>query len=292
MDIIKQVDEILERNGFNYFSYSGCFDIIAKKRYIILLKVLSNVDSFQEGQANNLKIISNNLKAVACLIGTHTRTEKLKDNVVYERFGIPTFAPNTLENILTNEIPLIRRDRGGYFVKVDANKLREARNKKQMTQAELAKIAGVTKKNIYEHEAKDMEMQYGVALKVEKVLGDITIPTNLNTEFNIVENKAFGRFEKIVSNDLSHLGFSTSFVYKTPFNIIAREKEFLLLSEADEKENHIRRNIPYMEGFSKIARKPVLIITKNESSFDLPTIEEKELKEITQKELKKILKRK
>jgi len=291
MELRKCVEDILERNGFDYYGYYGCFDIIARRKQIILIKILGNVDSFQEEQAKNLKIISRSLNATASLIGTHTRREKLKDNVIYERFDIPAFTPNTLEHIVSNDLPIIQRNRGGYFAKVSSEKLRANRNNKDITQTELADMVGITKKSIYEHESRDMDMQYDIAVKIEKIVGNIILPTNINVEFKNIENRPHDRFEKIVSNDLSKLGFKTDFVYKTPFNIIAKETQFLLFSDADENEKHIERNIPYMEGFSKISKKPVLIITKNESAFGLPTIEERELKEITKKELKKIVKK-
>lgn len=290
-DIINHIENILEKNSFDYFRCQGCFDIITRKKQTYLLKVLNNVDSFQEEQANNLKILANNIPATAIIIGTHTRRESLKDNVIYERFDIPAITPDTLERILANEMPLLQRNRGGYFVNVDANKLREGRKKKQITQAELAKMVGVTKKNIYEHEAKDMSMHYNVAVKIEKILGNITTPANLDLGFWNLENIFRDKFEKDVSNDLSHLGFQTKVVYKTPFNIIAKEHKFMLISEADRNERIIERNIPYIEGFSKIAKKPALIVTKKQASFDLPSIEEKELRAITQKELKKLIKK-
>jgi len=291
LEPIKHIENILEKNGFDYYRCYGCFDIITRKKQTILLKVLDNVDSFQEEQANNLKILSNNIPAIAVLVGTHTRREKLKNNVIYERFEIPTITPDTLERILTNEIPLIQRNRGGYFVNVDADKLKERRHEKALTQLELAKLVGVTKKNIYEHEAKDMSMHHDIALKIEKIIGSITTPANININFENIENKSRTSFEKMVSDDLSRIGFDTDFVYKTPFNIIAKEKEFMLFSDAEENEKSIKRKVPYIEGFSKIVKKPALIITKNELSFNLPTIEEKELKEISQKELKKLLKK-
>ncbi|MBI3190989.1 hypothetical protein HYZ41_04785, partial [archaeon] len=81
MLLLKQVENILEKGGFDYCEYSGCFDIAASRRFTLFLKVLDNVDSFQETQANNLKIISDDLDATVGLVGTHTRREHLQNNI-------------------------------------------------------------------------------------------------------------------------------------------------------------------------------------------------------------------
>src|SRR4030042_1217430 len=73
-------------NVFN--NSSTCFDIAAKKHVLLLLKTLLNVDSFQQEQAKNLKIVSNNLDAHPMIIGLQTRREKLEPGIVYERYDL------------------------------------------------------------------------------------------------------------------------------------------------------------------------------------------------------------
>jgi putative transcriptional regulator len=153
MQIMNDVEKSLERGGFEHCRCEGCFDIAARRDFTIFLKVLNNVDSIQESQANNLKIISKGFDAAVAVVGLRTRRESLRDNVVYERFDIPTFTPPTLENIIANDrLPYIYRRRGGFFAEIDPARLKAGRQKAGLSQAGLADRVGVTKKNIYEHE--------------------------------------------------------------------------------------------------------------------------------------------
>ena len=285
--LIDEVEDILEENGFGYSGYSGCFDIIARKRDIFLLKVLSNIDSFQEEQGDSLKILSRNLPASTFLIGEHTRRECLQDDVMYERFGIPAITTGTFDKILNNEFPMIYRLRGGLFAEVNPEKLREGRKKAELTQEELARRVDSTKKSIYEHEKSRMLSSYETAKKIEKIIGNVTEPVNMRVP-DAVKSAPESRFEQLVSADLRKLGFLTDFLHKAPFNIIAISDK-VVFSCAEKEEKKIERNSAFLLEFTKISRKPVLAVTENRAELDIPNIEEKELREMKRSELLRIL---
>src|SRR3989338_7190590 len=111
-NLINRVERVLEENNYDYSEYSGCFDIVARRKETMLLKVLDNIDSFQEHQSLNLKVLSSQLEANTFLIGDHTRRENLMDNVIYDRFGIFSMTVRTFGNIIDNEMPLLYRNRG------------------------------------------------------------------------------------------------------------------------------------------------------------------------------------
>src|SRR3989344_3472973 len=101
--LLKGVEDALDEAGYSYCEYSGCFDVAARKSSMMLIKVLSNVDSFQKEQADNLKIMSKSLEAMPILVGMHTRREKLSDSVVYERFDVPAVTLQTFEGIAAGD---------------------------------------------------------------------------------------------------------------------------------------------------------------------------------------------
>lgn len=294
MELIEEIRTILEEARYQYSEYSGCFDIVASRRGSfspLLLKVLSNIDSLQSAQANNLKILSKNLDAMMMLVGLHTRRESLDDNIIYDRFEITALTPKTLGSILLfSELPMLYRFRGGLFAEIDKEKLKGARRKKGLTQQGLAAKVNVTKKSIYEHESKNMRVKYAVAKRLEKRLGsEILRPVEFGNFSNIEKNEP-NTFERHVSRDLINIGFQTYLVHQSPFNIIAKEK-FIVFSDAAERRR-IEKDIPYLEGFSKVVKKPVIAITKEETDLDLPTIEERELRELsTAKELERIIRK-
>ncbi len=293
--LIEEVERILEKADYEYSEYSGCFDIIAKRQELLLLKVLDNVDSFQEEQSENLKTLSSNLDASPALIGLWTRREKLCNNIIYERFDIPTFTPRTLENILVWGMnPVIYRYRGGLFSEIDPKLLKERRLEKNISQSGLAEKIGVTKKSIYEHESRKMKARREVVVKMERVLGLVTSAVDFTSfSFEDVRKEAKTSFENRISSELKRKGFDTSFVYQTPFNIIAKthDRGFLVFSDAEESEKRIQKNEEYMLSFSDITKKPVVVVTKKRMDLEVPVIPADELREMTKKDIMKTVKK-
>ena len=291
MHLQNKVMELMEENDYDYFSYSGCFDILARKDEIFLLKLLNNIDSFQQEQADNLKVVSKNLDAQAFLVGSKTRRELLEDNIIYERFSVPAVTPNTLENILESKIPKISRSRGGLFVNVNPQKLREGREKAGLSQSELARKIGITKKSIYEHEHKEMKADYEIVKMIEKIIGNVSEPANTSLGSVEIKNKPKENFEKNIAAYLKKIGFDISFVSQTPFNIIAKE-EFMIFSDAENSKKLVEKNSIFMKEFSNITEKSVLVIAKEEINAEIPSLQEKELKELhSSKDIRKFLRK-
>ncbi|MBI5061406.1 MAG: hypothetical protein HZB67_03760 [Candidatus Aenigmarchaeota archaeon] len=288
----QKIERLFEKHGFDHSEYNGCFDIIARKRgEIVLVKILSNIDSFQETQAENLKILSKNIGAFPCLVGTHTRSEMLENDIIYERFDISAFTPDTLESILDNNPPHVYRSKGGLFMEIEPSLLKNSRKSRRLTQHELAELVGVTKKSIYEHESRRMKAIRETVESLERLLKeDLSVPFNLKIEISNAGGKPRTSFEKSVGIELKRKGFKTDFVYQTPFNIIAKER-VLILNDAEENERHIKRNIPDLSNFSRISDKPILLITKNRQEYDLPSISKKQLKELSASDLKRLAKK-
>lgn len=287
--MIDDIGKMLEERGFDYCKFSGCFDIAARKDSIILLKLLGNVDSFQEEQANNLKILSRGLDAQPFLIGLNTRREALSDNIIYERFDVPTVTPKTLESILAGNLPELYRFRGGLFAEVDPEALRAARENADLSQSQLAEKVGITKKSIYEHESRKMKIGQNNAIKIEKVLKTkVTIPLEVKVTYEVFAGPR-GKFESKISRSFRALGFGTDFVYQSPFNMIASEKDFMLLSDVEESGKDIRKKIPFISEFAKLSEKSALIVTKEEENFDIPTVRESELSSIGRNGLKRLI---
>lgn len=281
MLILKEVENILEKGGFDYCVYGGCFDVAARRDFTLFLKILGNVDSLHENQARNLKILSKDFNATVALIGNHTRRENLNDNVIYERFEIPTFTPATLESIIINDMfPFLYRFRGGVFAEINPDKLRSNRTKAGLTQEELAEKVGTTKKSIYEHEHSRKKTIYTTVKKIEMLIGDVTNPLTLHVDFSDAFNEPKDRFEEIVSNDFKRIGFRADYIYQAPFNIIAKDEKIMILSKADENKKRIEKDVPHIAKLSEIVKLPALAVTKENMELDIPTIKEEELREI------------
>lgn len=290
----QEVNNFLENNDYATCGYRGCFDIAAKKDTLLLLKTLLNVDSFQMEQARNLKIISNNLDAHPMIIGIQTRREKLKSGIVYERYDVPTVSLKTFEDLICNSIfPRIYRDRGGLYVEIDSQILKDSRKRKGLTQRELAEAVGINKKVIYEHEKKQLRMMLAIAQRLEGILNKKIIkPTKVFKKYE-GHGQPTSKLEKEIGSNLEKLGFKTSFVKQAPLDVFAKEKA-LILSDIEINRRKMIKNAVNLKDFIKIVKKPAVFITetsKDEEIHGIPIVKRKELEQIGKKELLKKAKR-
>jgi len=286
---------LLEKSDYTTSEFKGCFDIAAKKDIILLIKTLLNIDSFQREQALNLKIISNNLDAYPLVIGLHTRVEKLKNGIVYERYELPTVSLKTFEDLILNSIfPKIYRDRGGLYVEIDSKTLKERRKRKGLTQRELAEAVGINKKVIYEHEKKQLRMLLTIADRLEKILNEkITKPANVFKSFE-ARGEPKDSLEKSIEVSLQKIGLETSFVNQAPLDVFAR-KDALIISDIEPDRRKIIKRAIFLKDFIRVVQEPAVFITeksKKEEVSGIPVIRKKDLKDIeSEKELLKIAKR-
>jgi putative transcriptional regulator len=288
LDLKQQVKNFLEDNDYATCEYHGCFNVAAKKEMILLLKILLNVDAFQKEQAKNLKIISNNLDGYPMLIGIQTNREKLKKGIVYERFEMPTLSLETFEELICNKIfPRIYRDKGGLYVEIDSEILKDARKRKSLTQRELAEAVGINKKVIYEHEKKQLRMLLEIAEKLEQMLNEKIIkPAGVFKKYE-VHGQPIDLLEKNIGKNLEKIGFKTDFVKQSPLDVFAKEKA-LIISDIEIDKRKMKKRAADLKGFIDIVKKPALLITekaKNEELLGIPLIERKELENIERKEL-------
>lgn len=288
IDLKQQAKNFLEENDYVTCEYHGCFDIAAKKETLLLLKILLNVDAFQREQAKNLKIISNNLDSYPMLIGLQTNREKLKTGIVYERFEMPTLSLKTFEELICNKIfPRIYRDKGGLYVEIDSEILKETRKRKGLTQRELAEAVGINKKVIYEHEKKQLRMLLNIAEKLEQILNEKIIKSAGIFKKYEEHGQPKDLLEKNIGKNLEKIGFKTDFVKQSPLDVFAKEKA-LIVSDIEIDKRKMRRRAADLKDFINIVKKPALLITekaKNEELLGIPLIERKELEDIERKEL-------
>jgi putative transcriptional regulator len=285
---MEKIEGILEEGGYDYCEYRGCFDIAARKKKMMLIKVLSNVDSFQKTDASSLKVMSKHLEANSMVVGMTTRREKLSDNIVYERFDVPTVTPGTLEKIIINDaFPVIYRLRGGLFVGIDPKLLRSAREEAGLSQKELADSVDITKKNVYEHEKKNIKMDYEKAKKIEKILETKIIVPAAPERFDTSVLPKAG-FEMKIYRKFKSSGFEADSVQKSPINMIARESRFIVLSEAEQSIDKIKKKVPSIRDFSRVSGKDACVITKEKIDLEIPSASEKEFMQMSGREIKKL----
>ena len=265
----------------NYYGYKtsdiydrSCFDILARKdNILIILKILLNIDSLTKAQADELSKIAGTFLASPIIIGIRSKHNYLEEDVVYERHEIPSISPQTLCNIVVNEIhPEILAKRGGYYVKIDGTLLRQLREKNNMSLKELADLSHVSRETIYKYEQGNSQTYPETAMKIEKVL-----ESPITLSLNLFENEKINSQldERILEpKELIKLGYDIKSSSKTPFDAISENnensKELMKLKE--KLENKLDEIEKIRKEINKKRQKKHIMLTNMERGRSQQTL--------------------
>ena len=301
--LLHNIEKLLKSQGYKTSDIydQGSFDIVARKKLLILLlKTFQNIDSINETNAHEMKQLANIFLASPIIIGERSRNGFLEEGVIYERYDIPTIGFETLKNmILYNEYPEILADRGGYFVKIDGNVIKQYREEYSLSLKDLADLAHVSRATMYKYENEIVRTNTETAMILEEILNtkvtlDIDLlkqPQKEDIEFSNVDDTL----------DLSKLGYGVVSTNKSPFDAVAKmktsEKQSPLMAnvEKNRTEKTLKRMAVPLKDLSVVTTsEPVFIINNEkikESIGTIPVIKSWELKEFeNSKELLKMIK--
>ena len=296
-DLIYEINNLLNSEGFKTSDIyeQRCFDLIARKKLLILLlKTFINVDSINEAHAEELRKISQIFLASPIIVGKRSKNGFLEEDIVYERHGVPAISINTLKNIiLYNEFPEVLADRGGYYVKINGDVLKEYREEYSLSLKDLADLAHVSRTTMYKYENGIVKTNTKTAMMLEKVLNTkITVDIDLfepYTEITETNDK---------NEELNRLGFGFLSTNKSPFDSVAKNKEkssLLVNMEKNRPLKTLKKMAVSLKDLSSITSSESAFIIKNEnfknSIEGIPVIKSWELKEFkSSQELLEIIK--
>jgi putative transcriptional regulator len=268
----------------------GCFDLVAKKdAFLLLIKLLENIDSFRGEQAYELQKLASMVTAAPLIIGHKIRNDaEIEDGIVYSRYDIPAISIRTLQSLLLHHLPpLIFTHRGGFRVKINGERLKEKRLEKNLSRGDLAIAVGISKRTIYEYERGTIDVSVETAFQIEEFLDEpLTLAINL---FDSPEkigslNKApenrqtgpEGEVERKLKEHFDEHGMTEQlWAQKIPFRVIAknptprREKHIssTITSIAQEQaENNISQRVKVTCNISQMTHtRPLFVI---DSSID------------------------
>jgi len=156
--------------------------------------------------------------------------------VVYERHGIPVIGLETLKNmILEGEYPEILADRGGYYVQINGEVLKEVREDNNLSLKDLADLAHVSRETIYKYEHGIVRACPETAMMLEDILNlKITLSIDLFKTPDSLKELDLSKLSEKNSEDskkyinefqrqkLIELGFGVIPTQKTPFDALAK----------------------------------------------------------------------
>ena len=291
--LLEKTREILAKTGF-YLSGSQnsrglCFDIVARRDDVLLLvKVLTNVDSFSLENSQELKMIATTLAGSPLLLGVKSGAGELEEGVVYSRFGVPVLALQTFYDLVIEGMPpVIFAAPGGLYVRIDGEVLTRAREAKTISLGTLAEVAGVSRRTIQMY-IEGMGATVEIALKLEEFLGEPLI-TAVNplafakqTDYEAQPIEGFQRFAEEVYRRLNGLGYSIVPTVKSPFDAFAREKKNLILTGVEMEGQDLARKAETVVNISRIVeRDSALFVESKRVKLNLhgvPIISQDDLK--------------
>lgn len=300
--LLQQIENLLKSQGFKTSDIydQGSFDIVARKNLLILLlKTFQNIDSINESNAHEMKQLANIFLASPIIIGEKSRNGMLEEGVIYERYDIPTIGFDTLKNmILYNEYPEILADRGGYFVKIDGNVIKQYREEYSLSLKDLADLAHVSRATMYKYENEIVRANTETAMILEEILNTkVTLDIDLLKQPQPEDIKYSEGDDTL---DLSKLGYGVVSTSKSPFDAVAKMKSsdkhspLMANVEKNRTEKTLKRMAVPLKDLSMVTTsEPVFIINNEkikESIGTIPVIKSWELKEFeNSKELLKMI---
>jgi len=234
--VVESALRILNKAGFRVTAIGTkprCFDIVARRGdTTLLIKVLYNADSLKPDMASDMKLVAKLLNASPLVIGERFKSDYLERGVVYNRYGLPVINTATFYDFVVEGVPpMVYSAPGGYYVKLNSEKIREAREKLGMTIGTLARMLGVSRRVVKKYEeGSDTSLEN--AAKLEKVLGEFVIDAIdlLNfAELEDVEKGVekgeeveLGKSEAEIVEHLRDIGLEVYAVKHAPFDVVSK----------------------------------------------------------------------
>ncbi len=291
--LLNKVVNTLQKNEFEVFCTTGCFDIAAKREHLLLVKTLLNIDGLSQEQALSLRAISHFVSAYPFIVSVKNNREMLSDSIVYSRYELPVLTPQLFEDVIIEEdISAIQSAKGRHTAEINTFTLRERRNELGYSLEELSKEIGISKKALYEIENKRVNPTDQTVKKLEAMLSvELRTPYEMKSA-GAVYLKPKDEFHHKVSSEFSRIGIDNSSVYSAPFEIVGKEK-FSLITRLSENTVKIRQEAISVRSLSNVFGSKAIFVAKKiheKGTEGMPVVLESELSEIeSSKELSKFI---
>jgi putative transcriptional regulator len=286
--LIGLVRALLKRRGYNISSQefsSVAYDIIASdEENIFIIKVLYNVDTLKQDVANELKLLSKIIRAKPLIIGVRCGLGLLEDYILYNRYDVPVMSFKTFLNyIARDELPIGFAAPGGFYVKIESRRLREARERSGVSIGELAKAANVSRRSIQLYEEGKTAVSIDVLIRIENYL-NVSLIERINPFEKLPEPEGVfsepnNEIEKDVQEIFRNAGYRIYFTKKTNFDALSSLMEDVFFIGFTRMRDETLIKARMIEEIAELTEKYGLLLTDREGMEKyLPVINIKELK--------------
>jgi putative transcriptional regulator len=271
------------------------FDLVARRdNSLLIIKVLTNIDALSEDVAKELRVLSILLRGSPLLIGERSGIGFLEDDVVYDRFGIQTITPGSLNDYLLEGTPLkAYAAPGGLYVNLDREKLKKLRQEQNISLGSFARYVRVSRRTASMYE-DGMNARVDVASRIEELLGSpVTTPIDIlkpplsdkkETASFHGETEHLRDFQMEIFSILESVGYKIIPMERGPFEALSKDKERILLTCVHKYDKKIIKKAQIVSSISKITERYAVLFTDkdvNKKNIEgTPLIAKKELKKI------------
>ncbi len=240
------------------------FDLIARNDgTLLVIKVVTHIDSVSEEAAFDLDVISQHLGGVPLIVGERAREAELERGAVYVRYGIYAISIATLYDYFVEKIPpLVYASPGGLYVNINGNALRELRERRSMSLGDMGQVLGVSRRTISKYES-GMGTTLDVAIRIEEYFN-----TGVVESIDIVRRKPAesGQEEPkkrqgpgIPIDFFEQLGIQLQTLRGAPFQALLTFDKHTILTGYGPAQKVVKR-AALISNLSKIAKKHAMCI--------------------------------
>jgi len=201
-------------------------------------KFLVRVPSERVGkdELKDLKKIASATESTAMVV-----TEDAEEDIVNRIDKVYGVSPYALERALEGEKLYIYKTRGGIFIKIKHNLLKEKREEMGISIGELAKSLGVSRQAIYDYEKGDSDVTVEVAEKLLEIFGDDIIGNVFDEtcrhELADEELQSHDNLKSRITASLKRRGFSVINLKLAPADVIATTGNKRLVVSIEPKDS-------------------------------------------------------
>ncbi len=260
----------------------SCFDFAAKKQdTTVLLKVVSEIDTFSVSDLRELKVIASRIPAAALVVSQLSHGKPLEDDTVYKRNNVYVVNEKTIKNVANKTgYPLIHASPGGYTVEVNGGLVEHKRKEMGYSIGQLAAKVGVSRRTLYGYEHGMAQASVASAYKLAETLGvPVAKPINIlqktmeQPQYSLPKSKhdlmtkllLRQVFKKFSSCDISP-------VHKAPFDFIMsvpNENYLIIGGVASSDEPDLDNRVDELLSICRVVYAYPVLITENRKNANI-----------------------
>ena len=178
---------------------------------------------------------------------------------------------------------------GGFYVELDGDKVRGARETSEMSIGDLARALGVSRKSVQMYES-GRSATIDIGLRLEELFkAPLIIPLDpfaYDTKMQEVRNEMalLSPDEHDVFSHLQSIGYDVTPTQRCPFNAFTHMDTTVILTGVGDLNARVRARLKAIHRISDISKKDALFISNKDSSgdsgIDIPVIKKERLKKI------------